>query len=169
MTLDPGHPDAGAGFALSVDAAALVSGNRLRDHTMRTKHLEVETYPTIEFASTAIRWGATGPEAGGAAAPGGPAPPWRDGEERRAVVEGRLRLHGVDRPLSIRAILRYDNGLLTADGEAAFALSDFAIPIPRFLWLVLDDHVTVTLHAVGRERAGTSDHDDAGEGGALGR
>ncbi|HET8946642.1 MAG TPA: hypothetical protein VFQ07_06635 [Candidatus Polarisedimenticolia bacterium] len=44
----------------------------------------------------------------------------------------------------------YDGALLTADGTAAFTLTEFSIPIPKFLWFVLDDKVTVNFHAVGR-------------------
>ena len=46
------------------------------------------------------------------------------------------------------ATIGYHERLLTADGDVAFTLSEFAIPIPRFLWIVLDDKVTVKFHAV---------------------
>jgi hypothetical protein len=40
--------------------------------------------------------------------------------------------------------------LVTAGGEVAFALSEFAIPIPKFLWRVLEDTVAVKFHAVAQ-------------------
>ena len=47
------------------------------------------------------------------------------------------------RPLRIPVTIGYHVALLTAGGDVAFTLSEFAIPIPRFLWIVLDDRVTV--------------------------
>jgi polyisoprenoid-binding protein YceI len=141
--LDPDNPAAGASVVLRVVAASLETGNRLRDRTMRGSHLEVETYPEIRFTSTAITL-----DPGASGAPGPPGGPLRAGESRKAIVEGRLALHGVERPLRIPVVLRYDNGAFSADGEIAFKLSDHAIPIPKFLWLVLDDLVTVQFHLI---------------------
>jgi hypothetical protein len=52
------------------------------------------------------------------------------------------------RPLRIVVAIGYHEGLLTAGGDVAFTLSELAIPIPRILWIVLDDKVTVRFHAV---------------------
>lgn len=133
VRLDPERPDAGASVVLRVRAASLETGNRLRDRKMRNAHLETERYPEIVFRTTAIRLGAGG----------GAAPPLRPGEERRALLEGVLSLHGVDRPMMFPAAIRYDNRTLTASGEAGLTLTDHEIPIPRFLWIVLDDEVRV--------------------------
>jgi polyisoprenoid-binding protein YceI len=65
-------------------------------------------------------------------------------------VEGRLSLHGVDRTVRIPLTLGYDGALLTADGNVQFTLTEFSIPIPQFLWFVLDDKVTVHFHAVAK-------------------
>ncbi len=137
---DPERPGEGASVVLRIVAASLETGNRLRDRTMRGTHLEVETYPEIRFTSSAIT---LTPET-----PGIPAGPLRAGEARQAIVEGRLLLHGVERPLRIPVVIRYDDGAFSADGEVVFKLSDHAIPIPRFLWLVLDDLVTVRFHLI---------------------
>jgi polyisoprenoid-binding protein YceI len=128
---DPDRPWAGASVELHVDPAAMQTGNSLRDRKMRNSHLEVTTYPDIVFESTEVAADpATGPADG------------------RFVLAGRLRLHGVERPLRIPVTIGYHEGLLTADGDVAFTLSEFAIPIPRILWIVLDDKVTVRFHAV---------------------
>ena len=65
----------------------------------------------------------------------------RPGETRRAGA-GPLRI-----PLTVR----YDEGSVTADGATAFTLSEFGIPIPKIFWIVLDDKVTVTFHAVAKQ------------------
>jgi polyisoprenoid-binding protein YceI len=136
VRLDPEHPNEGGGVTLKVDAATMVTGNRLRDRTMRNSHLETETYPEIRFESVK--------------ATTAKAEPLKPGETRGFEVEGKLSLHGVERTLKIPVMVGYDGALLTADGTAAFTLTEFSIPIPKFLWFVLDDKVTVNFHAVAR-------------------
>ena len=139
VRVDPDHPEKDASVTLEVDAATLVTGNRLRDRTMRNSHLETEQYPTIRFESTGAKTSAA---------------PLKPGETRPVEVEGRLILHGVTRTVKIPVTLGYDGALLTADGNVAFTLSEFSIPIPKFLWIVLDDKVTVNFHAVAKPEMG---------------
>ena len=127
---DPDRPWSGASVELHVDPAAMQTGNSLRDRKMRNSHLEVTTYPEIVFEANEVTVD--------------PAP----GAADRFILVGRLRMHGVERPLRIPVTIGYHEGLLTADGDVAFTLSEFAIPIPRILWIVLDDKVTVRFHAV---------------------
>ena len=135
LRVDPEHPEQGASVLLRVEAASLETGNGIRDRTMRKSHLEVGTFPQIVFQSTAVLL----QDKRG---------PLRPGTPRQATVEGRLDLHGVARTIRIPVLLRYDGASLAADGEVAFALSDHKIAIPRFLWMVLDDKVTVRFHVV---------------------
>ena len=134
-TLDPAHPAAGSSVVLRVVASSLVTGNRMRDRKMRNSHLEVERFPEIVFRSTSIQM----PEGGGALRPG---------ETRKALVEGTLSLHGIDRTILFPASIRYDNGSLSAEGELRLRLTDHGIPIPRFLWMVLNDEVVVRFRFV---------------------
>src|SRR5439155_27187979 len=115
----------GGAVVLRVQAGSLETGNRLRDRKMRNAHLEVERYPWIVFRSTSIRVGA-----------------------EKALVEGVLGLHGVERALMVPTTIRYDSGVLTAEGSADLTYSDFGIPIPRFLWLVMDDVIAVRFRLV---------------------
>ena len=39
--------------------------------------------------------------------------------------------------------IRYDNGALAAEGGLSLKLTDYAIPIPAFLWMKLDDEVKI--------------------------
>src|SRR5437867_3716581 len=110
---DPDHPWSGASVELRVDPAAMQTGNSLRDRKMRNSHLEVTTFPEIVFESTEVT-ADSAPDAAG-----------------RFIVLGRLRLHGLERPLRIPVAIGYHEGLLTADGDVAFTLSEFAIPNPR--------------------------------------
>lgn len=121
---------------LTVRAAALETGNRLRDRKMRGTHLDVDRYPEIRFRSTRIETGENG---------------------RKALVEGLLSLHGVERSILFPASIRYDNGSLAAEGDLVLRLSDHDIPIPRFLWMVLDDEVRVRFRFRAAPRLSTGD------------
>jgi polyisoprenoid-binding protein YceI len=125
VRLDPADLSKGGSVVLVVRADSLETGNRLRDRKMRNTHLEAERYPTIVFRSTSVQVGA-----------------------EKGIVEGTLSLHGVDRTLMVPATIRYDSGVLTAEGNADLTYSDFGIPIPKFLWLVMDDVIGVHFRLV---------------------
>ena len=135
VALDPSRPGTGGSVVLRVEAAALATGNRLRDRKMRRSHLESDRFPEIEFRSSTIQMSEAPAEDPGA--------PLRPGEARQALVDGRLRLHGVERPVRFPVAIRYDNGTLTAEGGLSLKLTDYSIPIPHFFLIVLDDEVKV--------------------------
>jgi hypothetical protein len=62
------------------------------------------------------------------------------------------QLHGVTRSILFPVSIRYDSGVLEVEGEVSFPLTGHAIPIPRFLWLVLDDKVTIAFRIVAGEQ-----------------
>jgi polyisoprenoid-binding protein YceI len=147
VVLDPADLSAASSVALRVVASSLETGNGMRDRKMRGSHLEVERFPEIVFRSTSIQVGseregpAPGPTAGGPGQERGP-------PVRKAIVEGVLSLHGVDRTIMVPASIRYDNGTLTAEGTVDLTYSDYSIAIPRFLWLVMDDDIKVRFRFV---------------------
>jgi hypothetical protein len=150
LVFEPSDLSRGGSVALHVAAASLTTGNRVRDHKMRNAHLEVERYPEVVFRSTSIRVGADrGGDVPAALAPCVPS----GGGRRRALVDGVLSLHGVDRSLMVPAAIRYDNGVLTAEGCVNLTYSDYRIPIPRFLWLVMEDDIQVRFRFVASAAA----------------
>ena len=160
IVVDPERPGVDPSVVVRIEAAAMKTGNRLRDRKMRNKHLESGRFPEILFRSTSIEISAgEGGDAKG---------PLAEGESRRALVEGVLDLHGVQRSILCMVSIRYDCGLLNAEGKVSFRLTDHDIPIPRFLWLVLDDEVTISFRLVAGPKAATrtggmDQADDAGE------
>jgi len=132
VVLDPSDLSRGSSVVLRVKAATLATGNRLRDRKMRGSHLEVDRFPEIVFRSTSIQAGDGRPAAG----------------TRKVLVEGALSLHGFERTVLVPAVIRYDNGTLTAEGSVDLTYSDYGIPIPRFLWLVMDDDIKVRFRFV---------------------
>jgi len=89
---DPDHPWSGASVELRVDPAAMQTGNGLRDRKMRNSHLEVATYPEIVFKADQVAADPAPDDAG------------------RFILVGRLRLHGVERPLRIPVTIGYHEG-----------------------------------------------------------
>jgi len=140
VALDPERPGEGPSVVLSVRSASLETGNGIRDRKMRTSHLEVDRFPEIVFRSTSVRLSR--------GEGGDPEGPLAAGEERKALIEGRLALHGVERTILFPVSIRYDGAFLTAEGALDLRLTDHGIPIPRFLWMVLDDEVKVRFRFV---------------------
>ncbi len=147
VVFDPADLSAGSSVVLRVVTASLETGNRMRDRKMRNSHLEMGRFPEIVFKSTSIKAGA---EREGAAPPqaAGDRGSAQGGPQRMALVEGVLTLHGVDRTLMVKAAIRYDGGTLMAEGSVALTYSDYGIPIPRFLWLVMEDDIMVRFRFV---------------------
>jgi len=147
VVFDPADLSANSSVVLRVTAASLETSNRMRDRKMRNAHLEVDRFPEIVFRSTSIKVG-SGQEGTARAPASGERGQEQGGSQRKALVEGVLSLHGVDRTLMVPAAIRYDDGILTAEGSVTLTYSDHAIPIPRFLWLVMDDDIRVRFRFV---------------------
>ena len=141
-----------AQVTLDVEAGSLETGNRIRDRKMRGVHLETERFPEILFHSTSIQIQEMGEAVPGAPAVGGKPPDGRPA--RKALIEGIVTLHGVPRSILFPALIRYDNGSLAAEGDFAVRLTDHAIAIPRFLWIVLDDEVKIHFRFEAAPRTG---------------
>lgn len=122
--------DEGESFAatvqVQVDARTMTTGIGIRDAQMRRDFLHTERFPFITFR------GMVTPRR----RPGGlPFP---------AVARGSLRIKETTReveiPLQVTALV--DSYL--AEGEVTIRLSEFGIPIPRFLIFVAEDPVRIS-------------------------
>ncbi|HEX7899570.1 MAG TPA: YceI family protein [Planctomycetota bacterium] len=79
------------------------------DRDVHAKVLEATKHPRIDFQGTAVS-----------------AKPL--GEEKYQVqIDGQLTLHGVTRPLSIQAVVRVRDGLLTARGQFSIKHGDYGL------------------------------------------
>ncbi|HEX7124801.1 MAG TPA: YceI family protein [Thermodesulfobacteriota bacterium] len=119
---DPSRPR----VALSVDAGRLESDNAARDKHMRERVLEVSRFPAITLTATTFR-------------PAG---------ETAGTLEGRLALHGVERPLGVPVRFAREGAALRADARFDLALADFGMTPPRLLGLKVRDTVTVLARIV---------------------
>ena len=116
-----------------VEAGALSTANKVRDKKMREAHLDVTKYPEIVFRCTRIE---------------AIAPTLRSGETQELGVSGLLSLHGVKKKITFLVKAVRNGNSLRVTGEVPLKLSDFGIPIPRFLFFKLKDQIKVAFEVV---------------------
>jgi len=110
-----------------VDARTIRTGASLRDSQMRSAtFLNTVQFPFITFKGTVT-------------APG------TAGGQFRGIMRGALTIKNVTRDVEIPLEITVDGNTYTARGEVVVKMSDFGIPIPRFLIFVAEDPVTIRL------------------------
>ena len=121
----------GEGFAAEVeariDAARITTGNAIRDGQMRRDFLQTDRYPAITFRGEAVPRGRIG------------ALPFP------AVLRGTLTIRNAARPVEIPLQVTALSDAYLAEGAVTIRMSEYGIPIPRFLIFVAEDPVAVTL------------------------
>ncbi len=110
-----------------VDARTISTGSGLRDRQMRQDFLQVERFPFITFMGSASLLDRP------SAAP------------FHAILKGRLTIKETTREVQIPLRVTALRDIYLADGQVTVRMSDFQIPIPRFLFFVADDAVVITL------------------------
>ena len=110
-----------------IDARTLVTGNGMRDAQMRRDFLRTEQFPFVTFKGTATN---------------------RDraiATMIRVLMKGQLTIRDATRdiemPLDVTALADE----YRASGEVVIKMSEYGIPIPRFLIFAAEDPVTVRL------------------------
>ena len=116
-----------ADVIVRVDARSIVTGSGLRDNQMRREFLQTDRYPEISFRGSVI-----------------PVEPVTQ-LSFRANVSGQLTIKDVAREIAfpVRVTALLDSYLI--EGTTTIRMTDFAIPIPRFLIFVTEDAVQVKL------------------------
>jgi len=121
----------GEGFAADVevriDARTMTTGVTLRDRQMHADFLASERFPSITFRGTAVPRGRPG------------ALPFQ------AALRGDLTIKDVTRDVEIPLRITALADSYLAEGELTVRMSEFRIPIPRFLIFVAEDPVRVSL------------------------
>ena len=138
VVFDPEDLSRRAEVRLRIQAAGLETGNKIRDRKMRESHLETQRHPLIAFRSIAVQT---------------IAPTLRAGETQEMTVRGILTLHGVDRRVSFPVKAARHGADVVVTGETVLRLTDYAIPIPTFLFVKLQDEVKVMFEVVAATAA----------------
>ncbi|HEU5180679.1 MAG TPA: YceI family protein [Candidatus Polarisedimenticolia bacterium] len=133
VAFDPEDVSGRASVALRVEAATLDTANRTRDKNMRESHLETAKFPWIEFRSSRIE---------------AVAPTLREGETQELRVQGKLLLHGIERDIAFPVTAVRKGKELFVTGGTVLKLTDYAIPIPKFLFVKMQDQVKVMFEVI---------------------
>lgn len=119
-------PVTGAVFRCAFDS--IKTGDAHRDHDMNDWQ-QTDKFPAVMFTLDGIT-----PAGGG-----------------KGVAHGRLRLHGMERPLSFPVSIATAQRDVTIDGNAAIDTREYGLPVIRkFLVLTVDPIVRVHCHLEGR-------------------
>jgi polyisoprenoid-binding protein YceI len=115
-----------AKVTLSIEAASIDTGITLRDNHLRSEDFfDARRFPTIAFES--LRAEAAG---------------------RRAIVVGRLTLHGVTREIAVPVDVALTTGALMASGELVVNRRDYGLSYDSFLNPIANDvRVAFTIRA----------------------
>lgn len=105
--------------------APLKTGIGLRDHHLR-KYLETAKYPEarLEVALSSLKL----PE---------------DGKTSQGAFSGKLKLHGVEKPLAVKYRLQRSGSRYEAQGLARLDIRDFEIEVPCYLGVCVDPEVNL--------------------------
>jgi polyisoprenoid-binding protein YceI len=117
-----------AKITIRLDPKNFNTDNEKRDKVMREQSLEIEKYPFIEFESSSIETSNKGLMTNQAA---------------DVTVKGILKLHGVERELSIPVRVLWEEQQLVADGTMDLKLDDYTIFRPKVLFFRLQNDVKV--------------------------
>lgn len=141
MTVDPADPSHST-VELTIDATALkVSGTgeppadvpKVQQTMVSAQVLDVQQYPTIEFASTSVSVKNSA------------------GVKLDAVVEGRLTLHGTSRSLSVPVTVQIEPNELRATGKFSLKQTDYGIkPVSVGGVVSVKDAVDIDFTIIGR-------------------
>jgi len=114
-------------FYFEVDLASLDTGIGLRNRHMRDNYLETDAYPFATYAGRVARLE-------------------REGSNGyRALVRGTLAIHGVERPRDIECTGERVGPGLRVRCAFQVTLSDHAIPIPRLMFMKIDEVMELDL------------------------
>lgn len=136
ITGDP-NDISNAKLDIKIDAKSFDTDNDSRDRVMREKCLEVDKFPEVEFISTGIQ---------------SEQKALVSGQPAKVIINGNLRLHGMEKPTSIPVTINWQNtGTMTADGDLALVLDDWKIFRPKVVFFRLSNDIKIHIH-VGATR-----------------
>jgi len=115
--------------SLAVDLASLETGISLRDRHLKEEYLQVERYPQARLTLSHLDVSGVpeGATFGAVAVP----------------FEGRLLLHGVEKPVSGQAKVSRHDSRLTVSAQFSINLGDFGVGVPKYMGITVAEKVDV--------------------------
>ena len=123
----------GAKITIRLNPENFNTENEKRDKVMREKSLEIEKHPFIEFESSSIEAAATQLVAN---------------QPADITVNGTLKLHGVEKNISIPVRVVWDERQISGDATMDVNLDEFKIFRPKVLFFRLHKEVKVRFHII---------------------
>jgi polyisoprenoid-binding protein YceI len=116
---------------ISVNAKSGATGNAMRDRKMHKDVLESDQYPNIEFRPDRVS---------GTVARSG---------KSSVLVHGKFRIHGVDREISVPAVVEMNGDAWSATIHFTLPYVKWGMKNPSNLFLHVADTVEIDLNAAG--------------------
>ena len=127
--------DSGSGKVsgeIVVDAQSGDSGSSMRDRKMHREVLESETYPDISFRPIMVEGNLV------------------DNGSSLVRVQGTFRIHGVDREISVPAVIQLSADHWIATVHFTVPYAKWGMKNPSTLFLRVEDTVAIDVSAAGR-------------------
>ena len=136
------NPSAGSASGIVIaDATSGDSGNKGRDHKMHQEILESQRFPEITFTPKKLS---------------GKVELQRDSS---VAVDGILRLHGTDHPMTLTLPVKSTGQNLSARTQIVIPYIAWGLKNPSTVFLHVSDKVEIDITAVGRVSAQTAQPD----------
>jgi polyisoprenoid-binding protein YceI len=114
-------------FYFEVDLASLDTGIGLRNRHMRDNYLETDDFPFTSFSGRVVRLDEDGPG------------------RYRALTNGTFTVHGIERDREIPCTATSQDAGLRVQCAFQVALSDHDIPIPKLMFMKINEVIEVDL------------------------
>ncbi|HET6266647.1 MAG TPA: YceI family protein [Acidobacteriota bacterium] len=126
-----------ASITVSLDPSTFDTQDKARDQVMREKSLETDKYPAVAFVSKAVE--ATSKQL-------------EPDKPLSATIKGTLKLHGMDKEMSVPVTITLHENQITAEGDMALKLDDWNIFRPRVVLFKLQNDIKIHFKVGGIKR-----------------
>jgi polyisoprenoid-binding protein YceI len=130
-----------AKISVKLDPTSFNTDNEKRDKDMREKCFEVGKYPFIEFNSTSIQ--AEQKEL-------------KIGQPVKATIQGALKMHGLEKQISVPVTIQLTSDMLTAQGDMAVVLDEWKIARPKVVFVQLQNDVSIHFKIGAKKSTGSN-------------
>ena len=120
----------GAKFTVTLRPERFDTGNSIRDANARNEVFRTGHLPEITFRSSRIE---------------GDSSPLLEGQSRRFKLVGKLTVTNTTREVALNAQVTKKGEKLEVQAGFGFLLSSFQLTRPRFLWIVVDDALSLNM------------------------